>query len=443
MTGLPLLRHASLDAIVAYRNGQAIDVAQFLAEVSAVAGILPSRGYVLNLCSDRYRFAVGLAAALTCKQVSLLPPNHTPELIKQLLARYPDLYCLTDAASPHPAVDSVAYPESVSGAQAVCTAPCFAPTQVAALVFTSGSTGQPTPHVKTWGSLVRSTLAAGVRHGISAHPGAALLGTVPPQHMFGLESTVLLALQHGLALHAGRPFYPADICACLEELPRPRILVTTPIHLRALLADAAELPAADFLLCATAPLAPQLAAEAETRFAAPLYEIYGCTEAGQVAVRRTVHTEVWGCLEGIGLRQDERGTWVKGGPVEIEAPLNDVIELRGPDRFLLHGRTADLVNIAGKRTSLAHLNYQLNSIEGVRDGVFIMPEEEGGGVARLMAFAVAPGLTAEEIMLALRKRIDAAFLPRPLHLVDALPRNATGKLPRAAVERLAAELAVR
>ena len=39
-------------------------------------------------------------------------------------------------------------------------------------------------------------------------------------------------------------------------------------------------------------------------------------------------------------------------------------------------------------------------------------------------------------MNALRQRIDAAFLPRPLVLVGALPRNATGKLPRRALEEL-------
>ena len=52
----------------------------------------------------------------------------------------------------------------------------------------------------------------------------------------------------------------------------------------------AGVPAADFLLCATAPLSPQLAAEAEARFRAPLHEIYGCTEAGQIATRRPIAT---------------------------------------------------------------------------------------------------------------------------------------------------------
>ena len=244
-------------------------------------------------------------------------------------------------------------------------------------------------------------------------------------------------------MHSGRPFYPTDICSDLEALPRPRILITTPVHLRAVLSDAVTVPVADFIVCATAPLSPQLAAEGEMRFRARLYEIYGCTEAGQIATRNTVETSEWHALPGITLRQDEKGTWVTGGHVDADVLLNDLIELRGRERFLLHGRNADLVNIAGKRSSLAHLNYHLNSIEGVRDGVFVMPEESSEAVPRLMAFVVAPGLSHDTVMKALRQRIDAAFLPRPLSFVDALPRNATGKLPRAALDALISELATK
>jgi acyl-coenzyme A synthetase/AMP-(fatty) acid ligase len=276
---------------------------------------------------------------------------------------------------------------------------------------------------------------------MAAYPGMAVLGTVPPQHMYGLESTVFMTVQHGLALHAGRPFYPADIRAELAALPRPRALITTPVHLRALLAEPAGLPPADFLLSATAPLAPQLAAKAEAQFAAPLYEIYGCTEAGQVATRRTVETADWRAFPGISLRQDEQGTWVSGGHVESEVLLADVIELRDATRFLLHGRTADLVNVAGKRTSLAHLNFHLNSIDGVVDGAFVMPEGEDGSITRPMAFVVAPGLSSDAILAALRLRIDSVFLPRPLYMVDVLPRNATGKLPRQDLSRLVSEMA--
>jgi acyl-coenzyme A synthetase/AMP-(fatty) acid ligase len=74
----------------------------------------------------------------------------------------------------------------------------------------------------------------------------------------------------------------------------------------------------------------------------------------------------------------------------------------------------------------------------VRDGVFFMPENDDGAVSRLTAFVVAPDLTRAALMQALRERIDPAFLPRPLYLVDALPRNATGKLPREALNALCA-----
>jgi acyl-coenzyme A synthetase/AMP-(fatty) acid ligase len=443
MSTHPLVQGFAPRSVFAYREGQAVGIEQFLRDVRQLAALLPERRHVFNRCTDRYRFAVGFSAALLRGQVSLLPPNETPALIDQLVNRYPDVYCLSDQAGAPAVLKTVSFPEPSGSGPAAAPVPVLPGAQVAAVVFTSGSTGEPVPWRKTWGSLVRSALGEIDSLGVRAQSGMAVLGTVPPQHSYGLESTVLMAMQGGLALHARRPFYPADIRADLAALPRPRCLVTTPAHLRVLLAEPDDLPPADLLLCATEALSPQLAARAEARFAAPLHEIYGCTEAGQVATRRTVETDEWRALPGVALRADSKGTWVKGGHVETEVLLADVIELRGRAKFLLHGRTADLVNIAGKRTSLAHLNFQLNSIEGVLDGVFVAPEGESRAVARLTAFVVAPGHSSGTLMNALRQRIDAAFLPRPLYIVDALPRSATGKLPRQALGQIAAGLGSR
>jgi len=110
----------------------------------------------------------------------------------------------------------------------------------------------------------------------------------------------------------------------------------------------------------------------------------------------------------------------------------------GATTFRLLGRSSDLVNIAGKRSSLAHLNFHLNAIPGVVDGAFWLPpddEADAQGIVRLVAFVVAPGLGREQIVAALRDRVDAAFLPRRVVHVDALPREATGKLT---AERMAA-----
>jgi acyl-coenzyme A synthetase/AMP-(fatty) acid ligase len=435
MADLPLIR-AGRGSIFAYRHGRALGVDQYLRDVRRLAAQLPDRRYVLNACADRYAFAVAFGAALVRGQSSLLPPNHTPDLLAKLQASYPDQYCLCDTDVRHPGLDTVVVPLETPPDGASEAVPAIPESHVAAIVFTSGSTGAPTEHFKRWGSLVRSALGEAERLGFGAGAGWTLLGTVQPQHMYGFESTVLIAMQGALAMHAGRPFFPADVCAELEALPRPRALVTTPVHLAALLGEPAAPPAADFLLCATAPLAPQLAAQAEARFAAPLHEIYGCTEAGQLASRRTVKTPDWQPLPGVVLRKDAKGTWASGGHIAGDVLLGDVIDVHADGGFRLHGRTSDLVNIAGKRTSLAHLNYHLNSIDGVRDGAFVMPDEQDAGVTRLIAFVVAPGLTRADVMKALRSRIDAAFLPRPLMLVDALPRNETGKLPRVAIEDL-------
>jgi acyl-coenzyme A synthetase/AMP-(fatty) acid ligase len=441
MITIPLVRAFGPRAVLAYRNGRAIGIEQFLRDAGCLAAKLPERRHVLNLCADRYRFAVGFAAALLRGHVSLLPPNDTPDLIERLVSQYPDVYGLNDREMGAISLETLEVPVGADAEPGAPVVPVVPEAQVAAILFTSGSTGQPVPYRKTWGSLVRSAHAEIESLGPRARPGMAVLGTVPPQHSYGLESTLLMVLQGGLALHAERPFFPADVRAALAALPRPRSLVTTPVHLRVLLAEADSPPPADLLLCATAPLSPQLAAEAEARFGAPLYEIYGCTESGQIATRRTVESSEWRAMSNVTLRSDGKGTWVKGGHVETEVLLADVIELRGQGRFELHGRTADLVNIAGKRTSLAHLNYHLNSIEGVRDGAFVVPAEQGDGVTRLTAYVVAPGVTSETLMKALRQRIDAAFLPRPLHFVDALPRNATGKLPQEALMGLTTGLA--
>jgi len=443
MASIPLVRGFGAAAAFAYRKGLRISVERFLADASRLAAAFPDRGYLLNLCTDRYHFAVGFAAALLRRQVSLLPPNETPDLIERLVSQYPGVHCLSDRITGFGSLETMLFPELDDPGPVAPPIPEVPETQIAAIVFTSGSTGDPVPYRKTWGSLVRVAAAEIEILRLRARPGMALIGTVPPQHVFGLEATVLVPMQGGLAVHARRPFFPADIRAELAALPRPRALVTTPVHLRALLAEPDDLPPADFLLCATAPLSPQLAARAEARFAAPLHEIYGCTETGGIASRRTVESNEWRAMKRVAMRTDGTGTWVKGGHVEADVLLADVIELRGRGRFLLHGRMADLVNIAGKRTSLAHLNYHLNSIPGVRDGAFVVPEQEGEAVTRLTAYVVAPGLTSEALLRALRQRIDAAFLPRPLHFVEALPRNETGKLPRRALEEFESGLAGR
>jgi acyl-coenzyme A synthetase/AMP-(fatty) acid ligase len=317
---------------------------------------------------------------------------------------------------------------------------------VAAHLLTSGSTGAPVPHAKPWGLLVRNAHAEAARLaaalGQSDLAGVTLVATVPPQHMYGFESSVLLALHGGATLDASRPFFPADVAAALARAPAPRVLVTTPFHLKTIVDAELALAPIALVLSATAPLSPQLAARAEERLAAPLLEIYGCTEAGQVATRRPTVGAEWRTFDGLVLEGDGAAVTVSGGHVPQPTVLADVLDVTGATTFRLLGRSNDLVNVAGKRSSLGHLDFHLNSVAGVVDGAFWMPPESDGGahgVVRLVAFVVAPGVARATIVDALRRRVDAAFLPRSVVHVDALPREATGKLSAGRMAALAAQ----
>ena len=430
--------------MVAYRSGTPIHARHFLADVSRVAATLPVGDHVLNVCTDRYRFTVGFAACLVAGKISLLPSTHTSEVIRQLTVFAPDVFCLTDDPECNIQLPHAAYPEAPSAAVTdIFEIPSIPAGQLAAYVFTSGSTGTPLPYKKTWGRLLRCVHDGASRLGLLDGRPHTIVGTVPPQHMYGFESSVLLGLQTGSALCAERPFYPADISSVLAAAPRPRVLISTPVHLRALLAAQVPLPETDLIVSATAPLSRELAQEVESRFGTRLLEIYGSTETGQIATRRTAQTVEWQLWPGVTLSVREDGqAWAQGGHVEQPTLMCDVLELTADDRFLLHGRTADLVNIAGKRSSLSYLNHQLNSIPGVVDGTFFLPDDSfaasSTGVTRVVAFVVAPGLDAATLTDELRQRIDPVFLPRPLMFVARLPRNGTGKLPQEALKELAA-----
>lgn len=432
MKQYPLSNHQPGD-VIAHRRGETVTAGQFHQEALDLAAELPDGSYIINSCQDRYLFMLGFAAAALAGKTTLMPSSFAPQTISQLKAAYAGLICLHDGRDQAHGLPGMQLAARPASALRSTPAPFLDEDHVAAIVFTSGSTGEPTAHAKRWGHLCANGAAESDR--LRAR-GLAIVATVPAQHMYGFESSVLLALHGGASIWHGKPFYPADITEALADLPRPSMLVTTPFHLSTLLDSGLQLPTCDMILSATAPLTPVLAERAEKSFSAPLLEIYGCTESGQVASRRPTDDLAWQLLPGVQMGTDSEGAWVFGGHVEGQVRLSDYIEPRDTQKFVLLGRHADMVNIVGKRTSIAHLNAQLQSIPGVVDGCFLQPDEpppsgeDSHAVQRLVALVVAPGLSAEALQEQLRARIDPVFLPRPLIRVDALPRNTTGKLVR-------------
>lgn len=407
-----------------------------LSHIRFIGEQLPHKRYVINLCQDRYAFLVGFASALCHNQTTLLPPNQTPDVLQQLLGQYPDCYYITDGQEPIAGLEGITLNLDTSPAQAPMANPQFLDSHIAAIAFTSGTTGTPRPNPKTWGSMVQIAKKTGERLAFSKNDLVTIVATVPHQHMYGLETSIMLPLQQGWAIHAGRPLFPEDIVSALHKHPAPRILVSTPIHLRACILSQSRFPEVAYTLSATAPLPKQLAKQVEAVFQTTMLEIYGFAEAGTIATRRPTQEENWTVLSELELISHTDSYAVNMPYFSDPVPIPDTIQAASIQQFTLAGRPSHMINIGGHRASLDDLNVQLLSIDGVVDGAFYMPEEREESVTRLVAFVVAPGKTSESILEALRAKIAPVFLPRPIYLVETLPRNHTGKLLKEDVEQL-------
>ncbi len=425
------------DRSFAFDGHRQITLDTFFAEVRGVAAGLPEAASAINLCENRYRFLVAFCAVALRGQINLLPPSRTPAAIEDVLGQSADSYCISDVAlSPAPPRLHLlpAHPPQRSG-----PVPSVDADTVAMIGFTSGSTGAPKPNPKTWGSLRISTAQnhAALRHLWPRGETLPLIATVPPQHMYGMELSVLLPLFAPVAVHSDRPFFPEDIAQALRDAATAPLLVTTPVHLRALVESGIALPPLAGIVTATAPLSQTLAAAAEQRFGCEVRELFGATEICIVAHRRTAHDDAWTAYPNVRLHPQPDGTLVEAPHLPVPVALADLVELRPDNRFVLCGRQSDLLEIAGKRASLGDLTRRLQSVPGVIDGVMLQLDAcDISGVKRIAALAVAPGLNEATILSALRESIDPVFLPRRLRLVDVLPRNDTGKLPREALLQL-------
>ncbi len=432
------LAQGPVDRVIAFDAHGTRSLAGFLAEVVGVAATLPEAAAAINLCEDRYRFLVAFCAVAVRGQINLLPPSRTPSVIDDVLVQHPDSYCIADRAlSPAPPRLHL-LPESLPQVLHAVM-PEIDGEALAMIGFTSGSTGAPKANPKTWASLHRSNAqnVDALRNLWPQQQPLRIVATVPPQHMYGMELSVLMPLLSDAAVHGARPFFPEDIARALQQADTPCLLVTTPVHLRALVESGIALPPMAGIVTATAPLPQALAAAAEARFDCEVRELFGATETCVIAHRRTAHDDAWQAYPGVVLQSQPDGTLVHAPHLPVPVPLADLIELCADGRFLLRGRQADLLEIAGKRASLGDLTRRLLAVPGVVDGVvFQLDACKMTGVRRIAALAVAPMLDETRILDALRNSVDAVFLPRRLRCVDALPRNETGKLPRAALLKL-------
>ena len=427
------------NSVIAWRGSERLTTGTVLAAAHRLAQALPPARYAINLSDTLDHFLVATLAALVSGRTLVLPPARLPRVLADIRARYPDSIVIADRAAAFADGAALVDPWVDAALQEreddIDARPALTDDYPAAILFTSGSTGEPQPHPKTWGEVADGALAL-MRSIGAPPPDVAIVGTLPPQHMFGFETTVMLPLQSGTAVLVARPAFAADLADTVAHsrslAPGGVWLMTIPLQLRAFHTEYPAVRGVANVIASTMPLDPELARAVERDWKTPVHEIYGCTEGGILAVRRASARTAWTPAAGVHFEIAPDGrAQVAGGHLRGVLTLAD--RLRRVDAqgaFELVGRDTDFVKIAGKRASLAGLTRELLAIPGVDDGAVFLPYPDAPRVA---ALAVAPGFAVAELRQEFARRIDAAFLPRPLLLVEALPRNAAGKLPQKAL----------
>ncbi|GMG84993.1 xanthomonadin biosynthesis 3-hydroxybenozate--AMP ligase XanA2 [Paralimibaculum aggregatum] len=417
----------------------------FAADVAAARARIAGPERVCNLMRDRYVYMVGLAAALLNGQAVVLPASTAPRAVEAALDGPGETLVLGGEAAPEGSARRIgALPDGLAAepgaGRALRRALETAPGEIH--VFTSGSTGLPVRHRKRWatlagGALVTEAVLAAAGHG-AAGAGAqpfAILGSTPHQHMYGLEAAVFSGLAFGRALHRGTIFYPADLEAAVADARAAGlgacVLVTSPAHLRFLEPALAALPEIRSIISATAPLPLALAERIEAA-GTRVFEIYGSTETGSLAIRRTAADPLWQPIAGFTLEQLPEGCRAAAPHLDASVLLGDAVELAPDGRFRLLGRLGDMVTVAGKRTSLGTLEAVLAETPGLADGVVLRQRRDEGDWIGVVAVPQAgqdeAGLGAA-IRRQFRAHLDPVFLPQRIRFAEALPRGGTGKIP--------------
>ena len=200
MNLVPLLAHDDLAAVFAWRSDGPVSVGDYLADVHALAEQLPAAGYLLNLCHDRYRFAVGFAAGLLRGMTSLQPSSQSPETFRRLRDDYPALLALCDGSTDTQDLPRFDFPELAGERNTVSDIPRIPAEHLAAILFTSGSTGLPQAQRKTWGKLAQNGRAkdlpaviAGFEARYAKHAGVVAAEVVSAQPLDAKQVAAITA----------------------------------------------------------------------------------------------------------------------------------------------------------------------------------------------------------------------------------------------------------
>ena len=343
---------------------------------------------------------------------------------------------------------------------------------IAAIVYTSGTTGRSKGAMLTHRNLLSNARALAKIWGITSKD--VLLHALPIFHIHGL----FVALNTSLLTASKMLFVPKfDAATVLSLLPRATVFMGVPTYYTRLLDEAglnrASVANIRLFVSGSAPLSTETFATFEERTGHRILERYGMTETGIITSNPLAGPRIPGTV-GVPLPETQvRIADDTGKPLPPDQP--GMVEVRGPgvfgsywrlpektaaefraDRFFitgdvgqmdasgvlrLVGRAKDLIICGGLNVYPKEIEELIDAVAGVRECAVIgLPHPDFGEAVAAVVDGISGQAPSEDEIIGRLKGAIANFkVPKAVFFVEQLPRNAMGKVQKNVLrERFAA-----
>lgn len=348
--------------------------------------------------------------------------------------------------------------------------------QVAALIYTTGTTGHPKAVMLTHRNLLFIAAVSSTLRGLTPHDRA--YGVLPISHVYGLASVMLGTLYAGACLVLSARFSSAAMLRAIVD-DRLTILQGVPAMYARLLEQAASaVPLAShlrFIYAGGSPLDPSLKQQVEQLLGLPLHNGYGMTESSPTISQTRLDaprtdTSVGTVIPGVDVRIVDAGgadvapgepgeLWVRGPNVmkgyyhepELTAAamreggwLNtgDMARQHADGALFIVGRTKELIIRSGFNVYPVEVETALNAHPGVVQSA-VVGRAVAGANEEVVAFVEADGRnppSVEQLRAYLAQRLSPYKCPSEIVIMAALPAAATGKILKGQLKALAQDM---
>jgi len=341
---------------------------------------------------------------------------------------------------------------------------------LAAILYTSGTTGRSKGAMLSHGNLLSNALT--LKALWQWQPDDVLIHILPIYHVHGLFVALHGALLAGAEVLFHRGFDPD---AVIDDFARGTVLMGVPTHYTRLTDHPRLTPAGAahmrLFISGSAPLLAEAHRRFEEKSGSRILERYGMTETGMITSNPYDGARVAGTvgypLPGVEVRiHDDTGQPVAAGQpgvLQVRGPnvfkgywrnpektreefradefgggwfVTGDVATQDPDgRVTLVGRAKDLIIAGGLNIYPKEIEEAIDAIAGVFESAVIGVAHPDMGEAVVAVVAREAGGAVDEagILAGIAGKLARFKQPRRVIVIDALPRNAMGKVQKAAL----------